>query len=530
MHTTEYKILAVFREKPQNELSTAEIVSSVFPDKHKRIETVLEDTLSGKEKISGAKQELGQLHRNVLHHLNKLVKEGILRVSKEGSKGKKYFVLAISAGEELVFEKHRKRIVISKPSLPAMPIEGHEQKGVVHKFEQATWIDRLNSVLFECTKFETFGDLLDVIFESFSSVNDVLGLNEFETLTGDTFSFFQKLETECEDYGKKVNVIINLFNLNPTKKEKIIAIVLDFIRVKPKNIDIVFNIKSRALTKEPEFFERIFNEFIESKQELHIKNQDLVEAPWMIGRAGPYTFDKEEWQTYQTKIKGKTYGLSCAQSTFVVDVASFLKENKNLNEFRTFIMNVAKSLLSVNSIQRKRSEEFFRNLIKLNKENSREFFMFSRNYIRFWNYGWKQPDIDQDYVLDLIKSTREEVAEFSASEETIYKSVGMPTRFKIAFAPGFAEVAQLSEGKYEKIQIGRSDDINSKEIKEALLSKEKISSLFDGGDAATFYRAEGAKPEDISRELIAIMNTYNLPFFSYDFGGIKADQKLTSFI
>lgn len=530
MHQTEYGILAFFRDNPQKEISTSNIVSEVFPEKFNRIEVTLDDPLSSKEKLSGAKKELGQLHRNVLHHLNKLVNEGILKVNKEGSKGKKYFILAIDPGEELIFEKHRKRIMISKPSLPALPIEGFEQKGIVHKFEPSTWVDRLNAVLFECTKFDNLGDVLGTVVDSFSSVNDVFGLNEFETLSGDMTSFLEKLDNECEDYGKKVNLILNLFELNVKKKENIIGTVMDYIRVKPKNITIIFNVKNRAITKHSDFFERVFGEFIEQKIELNIKNHDLIEAPWMIGRAGPYTFDKDEWELYKTEIKGKTYGLACAQSTFLIDVSRFLKENNNLNDFRTFIMNVAKSLLSANSIQRKRSEEFFTNLIKLNKEKSREFFMFSRNYMRFWNYGWKQPDVDQEQIINLIKSTKEEVDEFSASEETIYKSCGMPTRFKIAFAPAFSEVADMSQSQYEKIQIAKIDDFYSKDTKEALLMKEKISALFDGGDLATFYRAEDVKAEEVVREVMTILNTFKLPYFSYDFGGLKADVKLTSFI
>lgn len=530
MHQTEYKVLAIFREKPNNELSTAEIVESVFPEKFARIDSTLKDSLSTKEKTAGAKKEIAQLHRNVLHHLNKLVREGLIKVSKEGAKGKKYFVLAIEPGEELIFEKHRKRIMISKPSLPALPIEGFEQKGIVHKFEPSTWVDRLNAVLFECTRFENLGDIFETVIDSFSSVNDVFGLNEFETLSGDMLSFFEKLDTECEDYGKKINVIINLFDLTIKKKENIVGIIMDYARTKPKNISMVLNIRSRSLTKHSEFFERIIGEFIKEKLDLNIKNQDLVEAPWILGRAGPYTFDKDEWQIYTEKIKGTTYGLACAQSTFIVDVARFLKENKNIGEFRTFIMNVAKSLLSANSLQRKRSEEFFTNLIRLNKEKSREFFMFSRNYIRFWNYGWKQPDVDQNFVLDIIKSTKEEIQEFAASEETIYKSCGMPTRFRIAFAPAFENITELSEGKYERIQIKKTEDLYSKEIKEMLLMKEKFFDLFGGGDTSTFYRAEDVGAEEVTREILTILNTYKIPFFRYDFGGIKADVKLTSFI
>ena len=63
-----------------------------------------------------------------------------------------------------------------------------------------------------------------------------------------------------------------------------------------------------------------------------------------------------------------------------------------------------------------------------------------------------------------------------------------------------------------------------------MTEKEKIFEVFDGGDRIRFFRNGQINPKDIEREVSIILNTYKLPFFCYDFGGVHGNLKLTSFI
>ena len=100
------------------------------------------------------KRKIAQLHRKLLHHINLLIRDGLLRVNRHGEKGHKFFVLNIGDNEEIteLTPKYKKTIVVSKPQVPTMPIEGYEQQEIIKRYEEATWIDRLNSVVIFCKK------------------------------------------------------------------------------------------------------------------------------------------------------------------------------------------------------------------------------------------------------------------------------------------------------------------------------------------------------------------------------------------
>src|SRR3989338_10446687 len=144
MHEIAQQIVSLFR-KIGSELSTSQILEQIdkeYAELKKKL------VYSRKEEENLIKRKIAEIHRRVLHHLNKLNYLGILTVTKHGEKGEKFFSLDIRDDEEIVeiSPKYKKRIIVSKPATPAMPIEGYEQKGLVSKYETATWIDRLNSV------------------------------------------------------------------------------------------------------------------------------------------------------------------------------------------------------------------------------------------------------------------------------------------------------------------------------------------------------------------------------------------------
>jgi len=537
MKKTEYELLLFFKKNPERELSTTDILANIFSEDYKNIENIFNDPFSDKQMLNEAKRKKGQLHRKILYYLNNLVNEGILKISKQGNKGEKYFVLSLEQGEELIINKSKRKIIISKPSIPAMHIDGYEQKNIATRFEPATWIDRLNSILFETPKFKSLEELYNTINKCFSNINDVIGLNDFEYAIQnndikESLSFLRKINSECVDYGKRLSCIIDITNIEKEKTSKVLEFIKEYCNIHSKNITMIFDVKSKELQEYSDFFEDIINLFINFKKRIYIKNQDLHGAPYILGRAGPYCFDEDEWLVYKKEFQEKSYGLACSQSTISIDVNAFFKENNNINQFRLFIKNIVKSLLYANSLQRRRSDEYFKDIVKLTFPHVREFFNLSKNYIRFWNYGWKEPNLNQNYVIELIKSTKEEIDNFCVSEETIYKSCGMPTRFKVAFSCLFnGSKFNFSKRSPQKIEIKKLEDLYSKKVKEMLSIKEEIFQAFDGGDRARFYRTGKINSKDICREFNIILKTYKIPFFCYEFSEVRGPElKLTSFI
>lgn len=514
MNQTKEKIISSFKEKSP-ELSTRDIAENIY-------EEYIREPRNDNEK-----RLVAQLHRKALHHINLLIRDGILRISRHGEKGHKYFSLNLEEGEEItsIGKGYKRRIIALKPSTPIMPIEGYEQQGIVIKHEAGTWIDRLNSILIKCEKSGNLKNLEDVIRKAFSSVNDSVCLNNFDSLINDkkeVLKFLEKLNQECEDYGRKVSCLINLENLN----QDFLEILKDVLENR-KEIIFIYNIDSDVLQECFGTFENIINTHISNKSEIRIKNRRIQKSPAFFGRAGPYSFSEKEWLEDKNSLS-----VACAQSSLIVDVEKFYeKYGLNVEKFSELMINISKSFLSANAMQRKKSLDYFRDLINLDKENEKNFMELSRNYIRFWNFGLNQPGINQDLVLNMISEAKKRINELAGAEEIIYKSCGMPIRFKIALSCAFENSEdKLSEARYKKLAINGLEDLYNKNIKKEVIKKEIISDLFDGGNEVTFHRFGELSPEEIIREISFILNTYKLNLFTYSFENIRGNSKLTSYL
>lgn len=535
MHENEIKIIKLLREN-EKEMSTSEIVKEIYKNEFNKIKKESESLFDDKKKEEEFKRSKAKLHRKTLYHLNKLIEKEILEISKITGKNQKHFLLKINEEEDIIIEHKRKKLIISKPNLPAMPIEGYEQKDLIKKYEEATWISRTNSVMLQAKRIETIEKLSEIILESFSYINDTIGINDFEIIIEKTTEdklnlFFEKIEQECSDYGKTLSITIDFSNIKDP--EKIKNTLVNFSERRLNSINIIFDVTLKEIQKYEEIFKNIITSFSKSKTQLFIKNQEAHDAPYMLGKTGPYTFREEEWKLYKEEFKNKIPSILCSQTTVLVDMEKYFKLNQNSFQFRQFVLNIAKSLLYANSIQRNRSNEYLKYFINLNEPYIEKLFSYSRSYIRFWNYGWKKIDKEPNLIIDLLKSTKEVIDEFCTSEETIYKACGMPTRFKIAFSCAFKEAKKenFSEEKFKKIKIKKMEDLYSDEIKEILSEKEKIFKIFDGGDRLRLYRSTNFEPKDIIREIRILLNSFQIPFFCYDFGELnQEDMSLNTFI
>lgn len=531
MNDDKFLILELFRKNPETELSTTDIVKSLDSSLE-----APESSFVSPEAIRQYKSKKAQLHRKALYHLNSLVQEGILKTTKEGKNKEKYFALALSEGEEISVPS-RRYMTIARPIVPAMPIEGYEQKGVVYKLEPATWIERLNSLLLEARMFKNIKELYSTVLSCFTIINDVIALNDFESVLENSDAltvalFLDKINSKCSDYGKRICLIIDFTNL--TKHDALLKIVRESLQKNHKNITFIYDCQAKEAQDNMQLFHDIIKIYSEANSILYVKNQGLHQAPYFVGRAGPYTFNENEWKIYKKEFQSNIQGLICSQVTVMVDVERFFKnEPMNASQFKQFIYKIANSLLMTNSMQRRRSEELFNNLIRINPEQARNFFVFGKNYVRFWNYGWKNPTFDQNAMLEILSESRKAADEFCISEETIYKSCGMPTRFKIAFSCCSDEFVKdiFSKSSYKSFQIKTFDDFYNEDVKKMIETKEKLFNIFNGGDVISFYKAGKIDPTSIFREMSFIFTTYRLPFFRFVFSNTKeTNLKLDNFM
>ncbi len=306
------------------------------------------------------------------------------------------------------------------------------------------------------------------------------------------------------------------------------------VESKLKNLRFIFDITQKEYQEHSSFFESLINLFSRTDLSIYFKNQGVHRAPYFIGRAGPYTFDEASWSRYKRDLWGNIPYLVCSQSTVMVDTERFYaQEGKNVEVFNNLMERIINSLLSSNIMQRANCNEYFESLIKLNDKYTREYFMFSRNYIRFWNYGWKRPDFDQNSMINLFKEAKSMIDKFCSWEETIYKSCGMPTRFKVALSCAFEEFIKdiFSKSKYSRFYIHDIKDFYRPEVKEILNTKEKLFKYFDGGDLISLYKTGSLDVDEVLREVGFLLSSYNIPFFRLNFNNIQyQDISLNSYL
>ena len=518
MDDTKQKIITLFREKG-NEISTSEILDYLLPEYS-----------SLKQKFDkDSKRIIAQAHRKLLYHINELVKEGIIRFVRFGDKGVKFFALNLAEGEEIseLVKGFKKRVLVSKPIIPSMPIEAYEHQGIVIKYEPSSWIDKLNSVVIFCDNVKNLQELAHVFEKSMEVVNDCVCFENFDSMiikedSARVKDFLEKLSGECSDYGKKASLIISGVGLKSVHIKSFVEAALNF----KTNLSVIYNLNSEELQENLGVLNELISCYIKKKSILYLKNKNIHRFSYYLGRAGPYCIsDKEKFR------QDSLYSIASSQSSLIVDVEKFYSiYGLDSNKFSQLMINISKSFLSANIIQKRKSQEYFKSLLSLDKKNEKEFLEFSRNYIRFWNFGLAQPGIDQKLVLNMINEAKKKIEQFSVAEETIYKSCGMPLRFKIALSCAFKEsVSNLSIAKYKKLEINSLEDLYKPKLKKEILERESVSEMFDGGNDITFYRLGNFSSEEILREISFILNTYKLPLFSYSFENMKGDMKITSY-
>jgi len=416
--------------------------------------------------------------------------------------------------------------------MPAMPIEGYEQKEILVKFESSTFIDRLNSVIIFSDKFSSLNELYSSTVSLFSCINDAICLEGFdhffyENSLKQLVDFVEKLNAECEDYGKKITLNIDI------QKAIDKNLLLDFLSLYEKkqieNVYIIFDSSPEVVEANTDLFKRIIEIFSRSKSSLLIKNKEIQPAPYFFGRSGPYCLNKREWQFYSEELKNHRV-LACSQASVLVDVNKLLKEyNQDTKKFDEFLLNVARALLAANTSQRRKAGEYFRKINDINRPFEAEFSILSRNYVRFWNYNLGN-EREREFFLSLLEHSKKKIDAFCHTEETIYRSCGMPTRFRLAFACAFKEASEkLSEESYNKTEIKSFEDLEKKEIKKILGVREAICSIFDGGDRVGIYKSENINLDGAIKEIVFILKNYKIPLLSYNFKSIKGNLKLSHF-
>jgi len=540
MHAIEQKILQFFADKSEVEKSTSELVTKVFEKEYSEIQKFIHNEQKDQELIKVGKRKKARLHRKLLYHLNKLEEEKCLKVTRIEGKGEKYFKLSTQNGETSSKDSEYKKVLDSfttiKENMSLITgLEEYEQEEIIKRFDNSNWLTKINSLLIESKSFTEIKKLYSLMEDLYVVYNDVVGLNNFQELIEvlkfeDLTNFVKKVNLDTKDYNKYVNLIIDLTKVSDSVK------VSDFIRafaeINPDKIFIVFKIKSKTMLNQNRLMTQLIKSFSDNKIRINIQNVDVHEAPYVIGRAGCYTFSDDEWKSMS---RNEDFYILCSSETSLYIDLYRLVKNRSYSDLKDVLIKSARALLMATSQQRKRSDTLFKSLRDIDPDGRNSFFEISSNYIRLWNYDLSEDasvSIDFKNFEALIKMINQELEDFCKAEETIFKSCGIPIRFKVVLSSAFRRFDKsfLSPRVYKKVTIRGINDYHSQTIIDYIRKRETLYGLFKGGDRVRFFRASTFSAEDVINEFHHILNNFNLQLFSYDFRAMKGELTLDNFI
>lgn len=519
MPKTEDKIMQVFATDPSREFSTTQLVNRIFD-----VSSIEKDFQSDdKEIVKLAKRNKARFHRKLLYHLNKLVVDEIISISRIEGKGEKFFTLSTTKRDGKV------QYLVDSASTESLDVvtglEGYEEQLVVRRYDEKNWLSRINALLIEVP------ETIDVLNSLYSQFNDVVGIRNFEKFVDRTDlqslkTLMLKLDADSKDFNKQINLLVDVYGIKDVVKFS--DFVDLYVSLHPVNVHFLFLVDPKHVSNHTRLFKHVIKCFSHEKIRINIQNIAVKKAPLLIGRAGVYSLQDEEFEVYERTIKTGTIGLVYAGNALFVDVKKFFEKN-SYSDFRELIIKCAKALLQATSIQRKKADIIFEKLNRLNHPNESAFFSFSRNYIRLWNYDLEKTDFS-DY-LNLLLSCKEQLAEFSLVEETIFKSCGIPIRFRVGLSSGFHSYARdfLSKRTYQKMTILGKKDFNKEEFVQYFNQRNSLLEAYDDADRIRIFRGGDVSPDDVLNEFVVLLTTYSAPLFSYDFKPRKGELTLDNF-
>lgn len=508
----DYKVLEIFQKNPEKEYSSIDLVAYIYPDRYKIITDNSNDPHVSSETKKQDQDELLKLQRKILYHLSELVKKGILYVAKTESKGRKKYALSIESGEKIILDRYKKKIVITKPSTPTLPLGDLEERNIVTRFEKETFFHSLNCVVVSCDQFESLDVLLDYIRDILEDVNDVIGLHHIEPLFLEASQkeleiFFRALRSELSSFKKQICIYCDILNYKPHYFSEIPFLILE----NSKHISFVLGLSSHEILEYNKEIEYIYKEFLKHNIALHFHNKAIHNGIAFMGSAGPYTITEKRWKAYQEKDKEDSYQLMLGQSSLIVNTDAIKTLEQSAKSFKDKIIRMANALFESNAYQR-------RNVLRIYKEvpESWRLLEYSKNYIRIKHI----PD-EADQFLITIQDIKKEIIDFSNNQKTIYLSCGMPTNFRVEFA--FQESPTVS--------ISSIEDFYKEKNKEQFKLFEKYHGVFDSSLHIKIDRKGSLEILDALREINIVLSSYHIPFFSYNIKHITgANMNLDMFM
>ncbi|MFT4313266.1 MAG: hypothetical protein ACMXYA_02575 [Candidatus Woesearchaeota archaeon] len=525
MSSIKHHILELFRDTTQPTLSTSQIVDKLYPSLRQSADAILSYQEITPAKRKELMAEKARYHRKVLYHLQTLVEEDILVVDTIKGKGEKVFRLLIQPGESITIGSKVERIRFMAQHTPLTPLEKYEASSILYRYEPHVWTERYNALLLEAGLYETTESLAQAVYDAFHIVNDVVGLNDFETFIHrvgviTASEFFEEISRYATDYHKQICLIFDITNI---LADDVIQKFL-FILTKSTldNVSVIFDVTPKEVLLHKDFFFQIGSLFATQHLKLNVKNDDMHSAPYIIGRAGPYTISPKKWQTYLRESYAKKMGVVFSQTTVVVDIQKFFTQYSHAKDFELLLKDVCKSLF-IGVLEQQKAQQSPQN-VSFQKRLPVSC-MYSHSTIRFLHY--MQPKDSQfSEIYTLLQNMQEHIRQFASMQERLYESCGMPITFDIQLSQAYRKFsADLTlYDIHDRFSITSQMEIFGEKFKEYYTHHEKMKDIFGGGVEIRLIREGKISEHESIGEILSILTAYSYPLLCYQYKTTGGDH------
>lgn len=513
-------VLDFFHKHPYTEASTTELIKEIYPQEYERIKEALHDPYSDKEARTVAKRHKGQLHRRLLYHLNRLVDEGTLHISTIKGKGEKCYVLAQQAAGAA---NHQAAVLPT----PFARLDYYKEHKVLAVFDQRNWHHRLNAIIINVKQSDTTVTVRQHVEKALQLTNDSVGIVGAERLIASEdlsglSTFLKQLDVDTRDNNKTITLHIDLALTPQTASTE--DFFDTYAAMRPARVNLCLGITHPFLLKHQRLLKHIIRAFAEHTIKINLHNKDVHASPILVSSAGTCTLAEQDWQHYLSVGGGQP--ICASQHSVAIDVQRYFSLKKSNKEFREFIIKLAKGLLESSLQQRRYADPSSLS----NEGNPHAFFRYGTNLIRLWNYDWQEEE--QPHFIELLSTVAAELEEFCLAEENIFKSCGMPIRFRVSLASTFPHFEQgfFSQRRYKKLTVNNGKDLSDPVMRKFLLARERLFKVFNGNDRLRIFRSTPVDPDDVLQEIRFLSSTYALPLLTYDFAKRKTYLTLDQFI
>ena len=485
MHRIEKAVIDCFSNQNQPVLSTSELVRTVFVQEMRLLDGL-------EEKL--AKRERARLHRKLLYHLQKLVAANILEIVGIQGRGEKRFSLS---SKESSIVRGNTQVVIRKQDVLETPID--KLDGLVG-FMRESWLYKVDALALEAKSFNDLYELSEAV-EDFSQITrDVIGVLNFDVLLGkgDTEEFIEVISRmQCS-----VSLVFDLEQLYDNKR--LIRFCRSFALLRPQNASVVFSASAKALLQHQELLSKVIALFTKHSIKLNFKNNNVHNPPIVCGRAGAYSVSLKSWKSYLAAPKK---GLVLGFASVIVDLKTGHAHKLGKEAARALFL-VARKRYELTSLLSKKGIVC----------------SYGLDMVRLWNY-----DVSSETLVQEIKSTYEVISQFSELQERIYRACGLPIHSHISLSSAFAKAASLSSRSYSKVRVSHMNRLQQEDYLSLLRIRESLCKYFLC-DRVRIFRYGSDEALNIFRELSFLLNSFSLPFITYDFSELRGDIKLTEFL